>query len=168
MLKLKKVYYLSMFCLLLWIIVIFSFSAQPVTESVGLSRKVGQKVSELFVPGFKELPQGEQEAFVQKIDFGIRKTAHFLEYMVLGIWWGFLLMPSRRSARFKIWTAVWASAACAAVDEIHQLFVAGRTGRWQDVCIDTAGAAVGILAIYMIIKLIHRRKVKTCQKHLQS
>ncbi|MCB7303441.1 VanZ family protein [Bariatricus massiliensis] len=168
MLKLKKIYYLSMFCLLLWIIVIFSFSAQPVTESVGLSRKVGQKVSELFVPGFKELPQGEQEEFVQKIDFGIRKTAHFLEYMVLGIWWGFLLMPARRSVRFKIWTAVWASAACAAVDEIHQLFVDGRTGRWQDVCIDTAGAAVGILALFAIIQLIHRRKVKTCQKHLQS
>lgn len=166
--KLKKIYYLAMVCLLLWMIMIFSFSAQPVSESVGLSRKVGQRMSEWFVPGFKELPQAEQEAFIQEIDFGIRKTAHFFEYMVLGIWWGLLFMPAKKSVKLKIWAGVGASALCAAADEIHQLFVDGRTGRWQDVCIDTAGAATGILILFAVIHLIHRRKVKTCQKHLQS
>lgn len=166
--KLKRMYYLAMVCLLLWMIMIFSFSAQPVTESVGLSRKVGQKVSEWFVPGFKDMPDEKQEAFVVKIDFGIRKTAHFLEYMVLGIWWGFLLLPMEKRGRWKVMAAIGASAVCASADEIHQLFVDGRTGRWQDVCIDTAGAATGILIIYGIVYFLHIQKVKTCQKHLQS
>lgn len=142
---------------------IFSFSAQPVTESVGLSRKVGQKISEWFVPGFRELSQSEQELHVERIDFGIRKTAHFLEYMVLGIWWALLVIPTKWRRTVKTWLCIGASALCAVADEIHQLFVEGRTSRWQDVCIDTAGAVAGILILTGIAGLIYKQKDKKQQ-----
>jgi VanZ family protein len=40
----------------------------------------------------------------------------------------------------------------AMTDEFHQLFVAGRAGRFIDVCIDTAGAVIGVLILAIIIK----------------
>ena len=40
----------------------------------------------------------------------------------------------------------------AASDEFHQLFVEGRTCAFRDVCIDSAGAAAGILIASIIKK----------------
>ena len=36
----------------------------------------------------------------------------------------------------------------ASLDEIHQSFMASRTGRWQDVVLDACGAAVLQIFIY--------------------
>ena len=38
----------------------------------------------------------------------------------------------------------------AASDEIHQLFVPGRSGQLRDVLLDSAGVAAGILLAWMI------------------
>lgn len=46
------------------------------------------------------------------------------------------------------------SAAYAATDEFHQLFVLGRACRFSDVLIDSAGAGVGIFAVLFIIRII--------------
>lgn len=50
-------------------------------------------------------------------------------------------------------TAVGAAAVYAATDEIHQLFVAGRSGRFSDVCIDSAGALLGVAVFALFVKL---------------
>ena len=39
-------------------------------------------------------------------------------------------------------------------DEIHQLFIPGRGGRVQDVCIDSIGVFLGIFILSFIIKII--------------
>lgn len=38
-------------------------------------------------------------------------------------------------------------------DEIHQLFVPGRAGRFSDVCIDTLGAVIWLLLFTALRKL---------------
>ena len=38
----------------------------------------------------------------------------------------------------------------AAADEIHQTFIPSRTGAWQDVVLDTCGAAVLQVIIYFL------------------
>jgi len=45
----------------------------------------------------------------------------------------------------------------AASDEIHQLFIAGRSGEVRDVLIDSAGASIGI-GIWMVVARILGRK----------
>lgn len=45
----------------------------------------------------------------------------------------------------------------AASDEFHQLFVPGRAGLITDVCIDSAGALLGILLFLGALRLISRR-----------
>jgi VanZ family protein len=38
----------------------------------------------------------------------------------------------------------------ASFDEIHQTFIPSRTGRWQDVMLDTVGAAVLQVVVYLL------------------
>ena len=50
----------------------------------------------------------------------------------------------------------------AGLDEIHQLFVDGRSGKFVDVWIDTIGVALGIcvwmLGYKIMVKILHKRK----------
>lgn len=41
----------------------------------------------------------------------------------------------------------------AAIDEIHQLFIAGRAGKFSDVLIDTIGVALGISVCMLFYKI---------------
>ena len=59
-----------------WMIVIFSFSAQPADDSGKTSQGVGAFLSELFVPGYEDWSTQRQEAFVEKIDHPVRKAGH--------------------------------------------------------------------------------------------
>ena len=52
----------------------------------------------------------------------------------------------------RLWLPAWLIAtAYAATDEIHQLFVPERAGAFTDVCIDSAGAAVGALIMALVV-----------------
>ena len=89
-------------------------------------------------------------------EFGILSV---LLYIWIGQWEvGFL----RRGA-----TAAGATAVYAATDEIHQLFVPGRAGRFSDVCIDSAGALAGGIVFALFVKLVqhvHERKWKRAMR----
>lgn len=81
--------------------------------------------------------------------FFIRKTGHVIGYGILSVLlfraWRATL-PAMSGAR---WTPRWATIAIfgtalvASLDEWHQSFIPSRTGRWQDVVLDTC-AGVGI------------------------
>jgi len=43
-------------------------------------------------------------------------------------------------------------------DEIHQLFVPGRTGQLKDVIIDSSGSFVGIAIVIIVIKLLEMKR----------
>lgn len=159
----KRIWILPVILLVVWMSVIFGFSAQPVKQSVGLSEKVGRIISETVVPGFHSWPEQKQEKFVKNIDFGVRKAAHFTEYMFLGMLWILFfhsLLKSRYGYKKEMLFSFLASAAFASGDEFHQLFVAGRHAKVQDVCIDTAGATIGILIISLILRKIVGGKKK--------
>ena len=52
----------------------------------------------------------------------------------------------------ELWA--WCFAVVYAMtDEIHQLSVPGRAGRFTDVCIDATGAAIGIILLFLIRKI---------------
>jgi VanZ family protein len=69
-------------------------------------------------------------------DLVLRKIAHAAEYGLLAA----LTMRWLRSAPISL----VAASAYAVTDEVHQLFVRGRSGSPVDWAIDTAGAAIGL------------------------
>ena len=94
---------------------------------------------------------------VQFMVFLVRKAAHVTEYALLALLlWRALRKPVRRDPRPWQWSQAGFALLCAALyassDEIHQLFVPHREGRIQDVMIDTSGAALGLLALWLLGK----------------
>lgn len=83
----------------------------------------------------------------------IRKTAHFTEYFVFCM----LLYRGVRGARpgwhWRWGLAAWFIAFCyAALDEVHQAFVASREARVSDSLLDSVGALFAIAALYLWLR----------------
>ena len=127
--------------------VIFSFSARPAEQSTGDSRWAGHMIGQLFVPGFGDWSDKEQEAFAEKVDYPVRKTAHAMEYAVLGLLTAGAYIRSGTSIRKGILVPWGIAALYAASDEFHQLFVPGRSGQVSDVVLDSAGVLAGVLLL---------------------
>lgn len=85
--------------------------------------------------------------------FFVRKTAHIFEYFILGI----LMLNVLRyycNLNFKLVNlSVILCILYACTDEIHQLFVPGRTGKITDVLIDSIGIILGSFFFYFVLKI---------------
>jgi VanZ family protein len=88
----------------------------------------------------------------------LRKLGHVVGYAVLS----YLLFRAWRatllSASGHLWSLSWArlsfwmTVAIASADELHQSYIPSRTGRWQDVVLDSA-AALGIqILLYAFLR----------------
>lgn len=93
--------------------------------------------------------------------FLVRKTAHFTEYAILGSLF-FLNLRNTPLGLIKhpLATSILFSFLYACTDEIHQIFVPGRSAQFRDILIDTLGASFGIAITYLTIKFF--AKIKTC------
>lgn len=91
--------------------------------------------------------------------FLVRKTAHFTEYAILGSLF-FLNLRNTPLGLIKhpLATSILFSFLYACTDEIHQIFVPGRSAQFRDVLIDTLGASFGAIITYLIIKLFTKIK----------
>lgn len=144
---------------ILWLITLgillmmFGFSSQDSVQSGSISGKIARPITDFLAQRQGLTGQAYWNLYSQ-VDFAVRKTAHFSEYALLGVLLTLLLDSYGVRWRWLSW------AGCtlyAATDEIHQLFVAGRTGKWQDVLIDSSGALTGMLLVLLVLWLIRRR-----------
>jgi VanZ family protein len=86
------------------------------------------------------------ESYVTASSWAVRKSAHFSEYLLLGVLL-FQALRSPRQPKPAIWPVFALGTFYAISDEIHQLFVSGRAMRWYDVAIDAAGVLAGVLLL---------------------
>jgi len=119
----------------------------------GASTSLGRpENTSLFVrPFLLWLNPHMSEATIEKIHFVVRKTAHFLEYIILGLLLWRLIHFDPAWAACRSWeflTALLLAALYAASDEFHQCFVPGREAAVRDVLLDTCGAGVGLAALW--------------------
>lgn len=94
--------------------------------------------------------------------FLVRKTAHFTEYAILGalFYLNVIQLPKLNLYPKKILLPIFFSFLYACTDEIHQIFVPGRSAQFRDILIDTLGASFGATITYLTIKFF--AKIKTC------
>ena len=84
----------------------------------------------------------------------LRKCAHFSEFALLGF---LTALAVKNFEKKKFIPAAFAiSAAYAATDELHQLFVEGRACRFFDFGVDCSGALTGIAFAALMIYLFSR------------
>lgn len=129
----------------LWMIIIFAFSAAEGDESEQLSSRAGEMVCRIFVPGYGDMSPEEQKALAEKTDYPVRKLAHGVEYAVLGFLIAGAAVPDFKAFyRKRMFVSLLTGVVYACSDEFHQLFVPGRSGRVTDVLIDSAGILFGL------------------------
>lgn len=138
---------------------IFAFSAQEAVRSDHSSGVFVSAILELVVRLFPDLDGARQQAMAERLSFLVRKGAHLTEYAVLG---AFLAVhvsawTERRPLRRPRTLAFSVGALYAASDELHQLFVPGRSGDWKDVLLDSAGVLIGVL---LLARILRRRRAK--------
>ena len=135
-------------------VLIFMFSAADSDESSASSTRVGYLLGHWFVSGFDQLDEAEQLEYIESITYPVRKAAHTTEYFFLGILCTASLLVWVRKRSYVLFLTGWGIAVLYAVsDEIHQIFVPGRACMFTDVLIDSAGAAAGVLILYIIFKI---------------
>jgi hypothetical protein len=102
---------------------------------------------------FSSLPTVETtDVFWQ--DFLLKKSAHFIEYLVFALLLFRSLKNTSGLSKTKLlWITLLLSLIYAVSDELHQSFVPGREPRIRDVVIDTLGAAS---VLFVITKLTNR------------
>ncbi len=139
-------------------ILIFLFSAQPADNSSALSGGVTEKLLEVTVTDYENLPEEVKEVLLSEVGYLIRKVAHFVEYAILGVLF-LALLKEYFSLGWYVPLSAWILTTCyAATDELHQLFVPGRSGRISDVCLDSGGAFCGIfISLICLILLAEAR-----------
>ena len=124
---------------LLWMGLIFAGSTN-LLSSTHTSRFLGPLLR-FFKPDIS--PQA-----IRRVQFAIRKFGHTVEFGVLAVlfWRAFRThWPARAGSRALLYAALVCSFLYAVSDEYHQAFYPSREARAQDVFIDTAGAAAGLL-----------------------
>ncbi len=129
-------------CLFLMMGIIFLFSMQPGKKSTQTSEEVTEQIIKIL-PGTSDSEKGITEKIFKRINYYVRKSAHFICYMLLGILAMLAISTTKYSIAKKLVFALLICLFFAASDEIHQLFVPGRSGEIRDVCLDFAGSVVG-------------------------
>ncbi len=150
---------------ILWMIIIFAFSAQPAPQSSQISGSVGLRIAE-WQNNFFRLNKNKAELYEQaeSMQLFIRKGAHMGEYALLAFLLCLHLSCYPINGRKLALPVIGITAGYAATDEFHQLFVPGRAGRFSDVCIDSLGGILGLLFWLILLKLWHKWKHRSLKK----
>ncbi len=88
------------------------------------------------------------DADPETITFTVRKCAHFIEYLALG--WSLFLPVCNRFGRLGGLYAWVFGSLYAVTDEIHQIFVEGRSCELGDMLLDSAGVLTGLLIAFAL------------------
>ena len=103
------------------------------------------------------MTDSEQQSIVDQNQHFIRKAAHFSVYTFLGILVS--LAVSQHTNKFTL-ISYCIGTLYAVSDEIHQRYVPGRSGQISDVLLDSAGVALGCIIVFIIYKLIIKKRAK--------
>ena len=170
--KTEKQIFWQIFTFLLvviWMAVIFHFSAQDATKSSGLSESVSQTIvrlqSTILHLGWTKRKIMEISILIET---PVRKMAHASEYALLAaLLWLHLGTWERFRIKGRELTAEAVAVCYAITDELHQFASDGRSPQIRDVLIDAAGACTALLVLYFVKSCVMRKRRKRQQEQKQ-
>lgn len=141
--------------------IIFIFSNQKSDEST----KESSRVIDLIITitekiSNKKIDDTKRNEIYEYLSYPVRKIAHVTVYLILGILTSSLVLLYKIDVKEIIIISILICALYASSDEIHQIFVSGRSGKVIDVLLDTCGSTLGILLTYLVFS----KNRKNCKK----
>lgn len=143
-------------------VMIFCFSTENAEQSDQRSGVFSQIIIRTVHPDYDLLDAAQQKRIYDDTQMVVRKCAHFSEYALLGFlirlcmesWFGHRTLKRHLPA-----IAGFVSGSLYAVtDELHQLAIDGRYGKWTDVLIDSAGVLTGVILGTLLICMSVRKQ----------
>lgn len=149
----KKV--INIILIILWMGLIFVLSNDTAEESSKKSDGLIVRCVQDIIK--RNLSTKEKEKVLKYLVKPVRKSAHFFLYFVLGI---LIINLFKSFELFNYKMILLAILLCflyACSDEIHQLFIKGRSCEVRDILIDTIGSLSGISVYYLFSKISIRK-----------
>lgn len=179
--KTRKIIFLIL--IIINCITIFYFSNQVAGTSSSSSGRVVNFVMKV-VPQFKNMEEHQKEHIANEVLQPIvRKMAHFSIYTLLGfLTMNFALtckienntcykdeqcspLQSKKVRNKRILYSWLFGTLYAVTDEIHQLFIQGRSCEFRDICIDSLGVLTGIIVVLTISKIKNKLSKERTSKN---
>ena len=144
---------------------IWMHSAKVSTASNATSKKLAINVAKVVVEDYETLPKPVQKKHVNRLNIKLRSLGHFAEFVPLGILLFLLALTLVETSGRNILHifgvcllfSVCLSALVALGDEVHQLFVKGRTFQVQDILTDTLGSLTGCVATMLSASFLKKK-----------
>lgn len=133
----------SILLVIIWMTLIFIMSSFNSVDSSNQSNFIVEIICNIF--NIKN---------IEILSIIIRKTAHFTEYFILGLF----VYNMVHTYNKKIYLAIIICVLYAISDEIHQIFVPGRQFKIIDICIDSIASILSI-SILNIKNKINSKKL---------
>lgn len=144
--------YLFLFLVLFWMTAIFTLSNQPADKSKKLSDGfIARTIGNIYKVCDKNISDEKLENIKDKYTKVVRKMAHFTIYLILGLLVINCLYAFNLTNKYIIWSLL-ICFLYAVSDEIHQIFVDGRSCEFRDILIDSCGSMLGIFIFSKIMK----------------
>ncbi len=146
-----------------WCTFIFIMSGETADISSDRSEGLSEKIINAFLNMFGV--ESEDRTFIiESFEVILRKCAHMFAYFVLAsLSLCFFFTFKKLSALYGSLLSSAFTLVYALSDEIHQLYVEGRSGSLFDVMIDMIGALIGIAFVLIVAFWVSKAKKK---KHL--
>lgn len=147
---------ISILLVIIWMVSVFKLSGE-VSEVSG--NRSGGVISSIIKMFNSDISEEKLDNLTKELQPIIRKIAHFLLYSLGGfLIYNLIYIILRKYGYIKnIVISILCGVFYAITDEIHQLFVPGRSGEIRDVFIDTLGVIFGTLMYYLIISFLVKR-----------
>lgn len=155
--NLKKI--ISIILVVVWMSAIFGFSNQQGEGSGNTSRKVCEVIINILDIN-NQYTEIEKEEIIKIIEPFIRKVAHYSIYLLGGILITNSVYQFCNKEPKLILISTIIGVLYAISDEVHQLAVAGRSGRIIDVIIDSLGILTGVVVFLLLLQICKKLQMK--------
>ena len=151
----KKI--ISWILLIFWMIVIFMLSHQTSEVSGGASGSILYDTVS-FIYAIFGLNTANLNNFIEMVHEPIREIMHALEYLILAILAMNALYQSKVSKNMVLYSILFCFIY-SITDEVHQIFINGRTFQILDLFMDFIGYMMGIFMANTFIKKLTKKNI---------
>ena len=153
----------------LWMVIIFIFSAQNKEESSVVSEGVSDQLVSMTGWLFHlHIDEERIWEIARLVEHFVRKGAHMTEFAILAVLLYIWIGRWRMRCLYRYLTAAGLTILYACSDEFHQLFVEGRAGLVSDVIVDSVGAVLGLALFLLLRRFIRWRRRKGANRNRKA
>lgn len=147
---------LSLLLVIIWMCLITSLSSMNSKESNTKSKEIISNTITITNPS---TTNNLKKQITNKLNLPFRKLSHMMIYFILSILVMNLLLVYKIDILKSIIIGFSICLVFSSLDEYHQTFVSGRSGKISDVGIDLIGSTLGISSFVLGYKKINKNNV---------